>query len=188
MWTGRLNVVKNWKLAFDILHMLKLDEREVEVYVPQTIRGMTEGGKALMDYNLPFFASMPGREFMIQAGQTKICLITSTLEALGTAYYEMMERGVIPVFWERPWNRHYVSGNQWPYRFKTADEGVAMCMELLDNTYSWNEAQVLLENAVKRSHGGKDNICMIVEEVWNRYLSSGQEQEFNETWGEGRVK
>ena len=188
IWMGRINPVKNWKLGFDILTALHVTGTDVCVFTPQPLNLMKEGPQSVLDLQLPYHAGLGPSEYLEKAGRATAVIVTSGLEALGTGYLELAERGVIPILWKRPWNHTYL-GEGYPLRFKSIDEAIDMTQAVLKDPDPYRkDVLTRLEERYPARTGAESNYAIFADRAWRSYLALGVEQEFGETWREGRLR
>jgi len=115
--------------------------------------------------------------FWNKASKAKVILITPKIDGFGTGLMEMISRGVVPVIFDAPWLKDYISINEdWPLTFKQPGEGAELCIEALNN---YDHYADLLRSNLKQRYSKPYDWDKLVVDAWNRYCANNQSYEFS---------
>lgn len=165
IWSGRANAVKDPVLGGNILSFLSRMGVEVEAWIPSGVLNvtMTAAFKGVPTKNMHF--GSPKDVYLKGVQTARVAIITSKIEAMGIAYVEMVQRGVIPIFIRRPWSEQWL-GPEWPFLFRKQDEAVAMALEALDHYKKYAD---LLDELMRKRYSLTTNLPQVLMDIWQEY-------------------
>jgi len=177
IWTGRWNSLKQPELALKVMTLLEAQEKKCEMWIPAS--GASKLGAINQAKNLISEVHL-GEErsvFWNKASKAKVILITPKIDGFGTGLMEMISRGVVPVIFDAPWLKDYISINEdWPLTFKQPGEGAELCIEALNN---YDHYADLLRSNLKQRYSKPYDWDKLVVDAWNRYCANNQSYEFS---------
>lgn len=165
VWQGRNNNDKGIRTSFEILSVLSGLGYDCEAYISSSSgHGAINLGQ--MAKVLKINRGLVQSDYFEGIKDAKVCPITSNSEAWPPGYFEMIQRGIIPVILKRPWMRTFLT-DKWPLVFKTVPEAVEMCREAVTDYDYYRD---LLDRCMSERYSTQPNFSELLTNIWDMYL------------------
>ena len=175
VWSGRWNSIKKPDIAAKIMAILSGRGIDVEFFIPSI-----SGSKKRLLTNIKetfqkVYIGLDSQEYRKEAGNAKVVLITSEVEAFGLGYFELMELGVVPVVRKRPWMKTLM-GEGWPLVYTNEGEAAELCIEAMRN---YDKYMALMQDRLKARYNKDLNFTNLITDIWDEYVASDYKHDYS---------
>ena len=169
MWQGRNNQAKRIDLASQIFAILSGQGYNCEMFVPSS----TISAEEFITHDMfPVHRHMDGDTYRRNILRGKVCIICSESECWPPGYFEMIERGLVPVIKRQPWMSTFVT-DHWPLVWSKPEEAVELCKIALRD---YDKYRKMLEECLYERWSADLNFDQVMKHVWDQYIVASERE------------
>jgi len=169
VWGGRTSAQKNIPLLYKVFALLN-HEKAVSFTLQKTA-----WNEKFMNIGAQVIVNAGRAEYYELLSKAKVSVITSTTEGLPRGWCEMVEFGVVPVIWRRPW-AFDIFGEDYPLYWDKPTE----VPELVEYVFEhYDELLPMVQSRVKERYQPNKPFSKEFEEEWAKFLTSATTKSFD---------